>query len=147
MRDGKSSNLSQYQHQSEILEDYVVESLLTIPLKNNAGQVRGVLQLLNAQDPETHEAIPFDENLQQMMESFSLLAVAALEAYIREQNLRQEIRQLRIEIDEAKREKQVREIVETETFQSLQAKAAEMRRRRKKHSPKNAQESAEDTTG
>ena len=147
VRDGKSSNLSQYQHQSEILEDYVVESLLTIPLKNNAGQVRGVLQLLNAQDPETHEAIPFDENLQQMMESFSLLAVAALEAYIREQNLRQEIRQLRIEIDEAKREKQVREIVETETFQSLQAKAAEMRRRRKKHSPKNAQESAEDTTG
>lgn len=142
VRDGMSSNIAQYHHQSEILDNYMVESLLTIPLKNNAGQVRGVLQLLNAQNPDTHEIIAFDENLQQMMESFSLLAVAALDAYIREQHLRQEIQQLRIEIDEAKRKRQVREIIETETFQNLQAKAAEMRRRRKKHSPKNAEESS-----
>jgi len=127
---GISSNIPNYNGQSEILRDYYITSMLTIPLKNNLGQTLGVLQLLNAQDPDTGQVIPFDQNLQQMMESFSLLAIAALEAYIREQNLRKEIQQLRIEIDEVKRQKQVREIVESESFQDLQAKAAEMRRRR-----------------
>ncbi len=102
-------------------------SLLTIPLKNGLGQVVGVLQLLNAQDPQTGRVIPFDINLQQMMESFSSLAVAALEAYIREQSLRREIRQLRIEIDEVKRQQQVSEIVETDFFQNLRSKARAIR--------------------
>lgn len=128
---GVSSNISDYSRPSEIIPAYTVHSLLTIPLKNTQGQVKGVLQLINARDAEIQEIIPFDQNLQQMMESFSSLAVAALEAYAREQSLKQEIKQLRIEIDEAKREKQVKEITETETFQSLQAKAAELRRRRK----------------
>ena len=128
---GVSNNISDYSRPSEIIPDYDVHSLLTIPLKNTQGQVKGVLQLINAQNPDTREIVPFDQNLQQMMESFSSLAIAALEAYIREQSLKQEIKQLRIEIDEAKREKQVKEITETETFQSLQAKAAELRRRRK----------------
>lgn len=104
-------------------------SLLTIPLENSAGDVAGVLQLLDARDPDSGEIVPFDENLQQMMASFSSLATAALEAYIREQALRQEIQQLRIEIDESKRQKQVEEIVDTDFFQDLRAKAREMRRR------------------
>jgi HAMP domain-containing protein/GAF domain-containing protein len=110
--------------------DYRSISYLTIPLKNSQNEVLGVLQLINAQDPETGQIIPFDPNLQQMMESFSSLAVAALEAYIREQGLKQEIQQLRIEIDEAKRQKQVSEIVDTDFFQDLQAKARTMRSRR-----------------
>lgn len=110
--------------------DYRSISHLAIPLKNSAGQVIGVLHLINAQDPETHQVIPFDTNLEQMMESLSSLAVAALEAYLREQGLKQEIQQLRIEIDEVKRQKQVKEIVETDFFQDLQAKAATYRRRR-----------------
>lgn len=107
-------------------------SYLAIPLKNRQNEVIGVMQLINAQDSETGQVIPFDNNLQQMMDSFSSLAVAALEAYIREQGLRNEIQQLRIEIDEVKRKKQVREIVTTDTFQDLQAKAEAMRSRRKK---------------
>jgi GAF domain-containing protein len=110
--------------------DYHSLSYLTIPLKNNTGEVLGVLQLINAQDPETRQIIPFDPNLQQMMESFSSLAVAALEAYIREQGLKQEIQQLRIEIDEVKRQKQVEEIVDSDFFQDLQAKARHIRSRR-----------------
>jgi GAF domain-containing protein len=97
---------------------------------NNAGVVLGVLELLDARDPEGARPIPFDHNLQQMMESFSSLAVAALEAYIREQSLRQEIRQLRIEIDEVKRQQQVSEIVESDFFQDLQARARAMRGRK-----------------
>jgi hypothetical protein len=64
-----------------------------------------------------------------MMESFSSLAVAALESYIREQALRQEIQQLRIEIDEARRQQQVSEIVDTDFFQDLRSKARDLRRR------------------
>jgi CHASE3 domain sensor protein len=110
-------------------EGYYATSYLTIPLKNSHNQVTGVLQLLDARDPESNEIIPFDQNLQQMMESFSSLAVAALEAYIREQTLRQEIQQLRIEIDAVKREQQVEEIIETDFFRDLQTKAKEMRQR------------------
>jgi HAMP domain-containing protein len=108
---------------------YHTQSMLTIPLKNSLGDVKGILQLLNAQD-QSGAIIPFDANLQQMMESFSSLAVAALEAYIREQVLRQEIQQLRIEIDEAKLQKTVSETVDSDFFQNLQAQAREIRRRR-----------------
>jgi hypothetical protein len=63
--------------------------------------------------------------------SFSSLAVTALEAYIREQSLRQEIQQLRIEIDERQQQQQVIEIVGTDFFQDLQAKARMLRMRRR----------------
>jgi CHASE3 domain sensor protein len=110
-------------------DNHYAQSFLTIPLKNSAGSVLGVLQLLNAQDPDSEAVIPFDDNLQQMMESLSSLAVAALEAYIREQGLRREIQKLRIEIDEGKRQKQVSEIVDSDFFAGLKAKARKMRER------------------
>ena len=113
----------------DICPGYEITSLLGIPLKNNRDEVLGVLYLLNAQNPETAQIVAFDANLQQMMESFSLLAVAALEAYIRERALQQEIQQLRIEIDESKRQKQVSEIVETDFFRDLQTRARSMRNR------------------
>jgi CHASE3 domain sensor protein len=113
------------------LAGYPVRSMLAIPLKNNAGQVLGVLQLLNARDATSGEAATFDRNLQQMMESFSSLAVAALEAYIREQSLHRQIQKLQIEIDEAKRQKQVDEIVESDFFQDLQTRARSMRERKR----------------
>lgn len=109
---------------------YPIVSALTLPLKNNEGDALGVLQLLNASDQETGQLAPFDANLHQMMESFSSLAAAALEAYIREQSLRHEIQQLRIEIDESRRQKQVSEIVDTDFFQELQTKARGLRQRR-----------------
>jgi CRP-like cAMP-binding protein len=47
----------------------------------------------------------------------------------REEALRQEIVDLRIEIDHAKKERQVGEIVESEYFQNLRTQAAKLRRR------------------
>jgi CHASE3 domain sensor protein len=126
---GISSNIPRHDQKSMIIGDYKIESLLTIPLKNSAGTVLGVLQLINAEDPETEAPIPFDQNLQQMMESFSSLAVAALEAYIREQALHRQIQELRIEIDQAKKERQVAEITESDYFQELRQKARELRSR------------------
>ncbi|PYE54785.1 HAMP domain-containing protein [Deinococcus yavapaiensis] len=47
----------------------------------------------------------------------------------REQSLRREVLELRIEIDQAKKEKQVKEIVDTDFFRDLKGKAASMRAR------------------
>jgi GAF domain-containing protein len=102
-------------------------SFLTIPLKNNEGKVLGVLQLLNALDSRRKMLVSFDSNLQQLMESFSLLACAALEGYIQEQSLRKEIQQLRIEIDAVKRKEQVDEITGSDYFKELQQKAKNIR--------------------
>lgn len=106
---------------------YVSSSFLTIPLKDSKGNVQGVLQLLNALDHTEKTIIPFDANLQQLMTSFSSLASAALEGYIQEQKLRNEIRELRIEIDHVKRDKQVAEITDSAYFKELQQKAQQMK--------------------
>ncbi|NJP07285.1 MAG: GAF domain-containing protein [Chloroflexaceae bacterium] len=116
-------------NQIDTQNDYHTVSFLALPIKNNQQEVLGVLELVNAQDAQSGQVMAFDANLQQLMESFSSLAAAALEAYIREQELRQEIQQLRIEIDETRRQKEVQEIVETDFFQDLQAKARRLRRR------------------
>lgn len=105
---------------------YQSTSFLTIPLKNSEGNVLGVLQLINALNSK-REILPFDKNLQQLMESFSSLATAALEGYILEQSLRTEIQQLRIEIDAVKRTKQVDEITNTDYFKNLQERARTLR--------------------
>jgi GAF domain-containing protein len=106
---------------------YRSKSFFAFPLENQSGQVIGVLQLINAKDPQSGEIIPFQPD--DVLESLVMLACAALDGYIREQRLRQEIAKLRIEIDETRRAHQVAEITETEYFKFLQAKASEMRRK------------------
>lgn len=110
---------------------YASVSFLTIPLKNSRGEVQGVLQLLNALDSRRKKLVPFDANLQQLMQSFSSLASAALEGYITEQSLRREIQQLKIQIDQSKREREVAEITDNSFFKELQQKAKELRNREK----------------
>jgi DNA-binding response OmpR family regulator len=51
----------------------------------------------------------------------------AQEVYAREQRLRQQVQELRIEIDEVKKARQVAEITETDYFHQLQEKARRMR--------------------
>jgi CRP/FNR family transcriptional regulator, cyclic AMP receptor protein len=51
----------------------------------------------------------------------------AREIYLREQRLKQEVAELRIEIDEVNKARQVSEITETEYFQELKEKAARLR--------------------
>ena len=118
---------------------YISASFLTIPLKDSEGNVQGVLQLLNALDSRRRTIIPFDQNLQQLMTSFSSLASAALEGYIEEQKLRSEIRELRIEIDKVKRDKQVAEITDSSYFKELQQKAQKLREKGSSTSPLDAE--------
>ncbi len=53
-------------------------SQLAVPLKNNQDDVIGVLQLLNAIDPETKNIIPFDERATILAESLASQASVAL---------------------------------------------------------------------
>lgn len=52
------------------------------------------------------------------------------QVYAREQRLRQQVQELKIEIDETKRKKAVKEIAETDFFLELQSKAQAIRQRR-----------------
>ena len=49
--------------------------------------------------------------------------------HAREEHLKRQVRELRIEVDQTKKERHVREIVESDYFRDLQATAREMRRR------------------
>jgi hypothetical protein len=108
---------------------YRSKSFLTAPLANKDGNVIGVLQLINAKDPETGEVVPFSED--DALEALVLLATAALDGYIREASLRQEIAKLKIEIDVSRREHQVQEITETAYFRELKDKVTQLRNRKK----------------
>ena len=55
------------------------KSFLTVPLKNHEGDVIGVLQLLNAIDPDTREVIPFDLGLHPVIEALASQAAVALD--------------------------------------------------------------------
>jgi HD-GYP domain-containing protein (c-di-GMP phosphodiesterase class II) len=57
---------------------YRSTSFLTVPMKNHEGEVIGVLQLLNATDPETGRVTAFGEQDQRLAESLASQAAIAL---------------------------------------------------------------------
>ncbi|OAM51549.1 phosphohydrolase [Methylovorus sp. MM2] len=57
---------------------YRSKSFLTIPMKNHENEIIGVLQLINAIDPVTHEIIAFSEQNQQLVASLASQAAVAL---------------------------------------------------------------------
>lgn len=94
---------------------------------------RPILHIANAAaaiETETFEIKHLDRVAKRADELGQLARVfqnMAREVYIREQKLKQQVQELKIEIDETKRRKQVNEIVETDFFKDLQAKARNMR--------------------
>jgi HD-GYP domain-containing protein (c-di-GMP phosphodiesterase class II) len=57
---------------------YRSQSFLTVPMKNHEGEIIGVLQLINALDPETHQVTPFSTADQSLAESLASQAAIAL---------------------------------------------------------------------
>ncbi len=84
------------------IHGYRSTSFLTLPLRNAHGRNLGVLQLINAQDRETGQVVPFAHHSQKLMESFALLAAVAIESYDRTQGMRQELENLRVELENAR---------------------------------------------
>jgi two-component system cell cycle response regulator len=68
-----------------------------------------------------------DDSLGQLARVFQKMA---RQVYAREQSLRQQVQELRVEIDEVKKARQVAEITETEYFRDLAAKAQKLRQQR-----------------
>ncbi|MFA6178652.1 MAG: HD domain-containing phosphohydrolase [Candidatus Methylopumilus sp.] len=57
---------------------YRSKSFLTVPMKNHENEIIGVLQLINATDPETKEIVVFSQENQQLVESLASQAAVAL---------------------------------------------------------------------
>lgn len=80
------------------------------------------------QDLSPLVAVRFPDEISRLAEVFEIMVGKVSQ---RETRLREQVAQLRIEIDEAKKTKQVEEIVDTEYFRDLQQKAQAFRRRAK----------------
>jgi pimeloyl-ACP methyl ester carboxylesterase/DNA-binding response OmpR family regulator len=114
---------------------YRSTSLLNIPLQDGSGRVIGVLQLINAQQADG-AVVAFNAEDEQMLQSLGRLAAAALAAYAREHALRQEIADLKIAIDQVKKQREVREITSSSYFNQLQEQARELRGNREAGTPR-----------
>ncbi|MCB0210410.1 MAG: HAMP domain-containing protein [Anaerolineae bacterium] len=84
----------------------------------------------------------FPDEIGQLAEVFQLMVN---KVRIREETLKKQVADLKIEIDQAKRNQQVGDIVGTDFFQDLQAKAKAMRRRRS--GPKGSESVEEEPPG
>ena len=110
------------------LSEYRTRSSLAVPLRGQGGgAVIGVLRLFNARRPGDHEISPFEPGMQQVVESLCLLAAAAVESYVRQQRLKDHVRELSIRIDEARAGREVSVIAQSDYFKSLQSRARTFR--------------------
>jgi CheY-like chemotaxis protein len=102
-----------------------VRSFLPTPLKIG-DEVTGLLAIGNDRE------VISEKKEMRTLRIFAKQASIVLEnslSQVREQTLRRQVEKLKIEIDEAKRAKEVQAITETEFFQDLQEKARRMRGR------------------
>ena len=104
--DGQSVHIPDIYHAEEFdfsgtktfdkANNYRSVSTFTVPLKDHMDNVIGVLQLFNAQDPETGSVIPFDAYQQLVVESLASQAAVALNT---QELLRRQEKLLRFEHD------------------------------------------------
>ena len=104
----------------------VVSTWLTRPLKRLTVATTRIAE--GEYDLDLSEVLKtrFPDEMAVLAESFTRMAE---KVRIRERTLTQQVRQLRVEIDAAKRERAVAEITESEHFASIAAKADALRRR------------------
>ncbi len=69
-------------HEFDRKSNYHSHSFLSVPLINHANDVIGVLQLVNAINPYTHEPCVFDTHLEPIIKALSTYAAIALENQI-----------------------------------------------------------------
>ena len=108
---------------------YNFRSIIASPLRVH-GNVIGVMYVDNRF--QTSVFSPDDLQLLDMFGEQAAIAIDnAIQVQAREKALKEQIQQLKIEIDEAKKMRQVAEIVETEYFQKLSEDAKRLRERYK----------------
>ena len=65
-------------HKFDAANNYRSISFLTVPMKNHESEIIGVLQLINATDPNTGKVVPFTAESQEIVEALSSQAAVAL---------------------------------------------------------------------
>lgn len=105
------------------LRDKEVEYLRHVALVTAAA---AALEAEQFQPDTLNDVITRGDELGQLARVFRRMAV---EVYAREQRLKQQVQQLRIQIDETKKARQVAEITESDYFQQLQQRAKNLRNR------------------
>lgn len=108
---------------------YLVARVLTKPLTELALLAERIGEGDYEQDLSGLARGKFHDEINELASDFEVMVN---KVYQREQTLRRQVEELRIEIDESKRKHQVSEIVDTDFFRELQNKADKMRTRRNK---------------
>ncbi|MBN1180272.1 MAG: GAF domain-containing protein [Anaerolineae bacterium] len=108
------------------LHDRVQSELDTFKLLIQAAQRMGEGNLSAEEAAELEKMAGWDE-ISRLGQEFGRMAKQVLH---REEILRQEVQQLSIEVNEAKRKQHVTEITETDYFQQLQKRATDLRKNR-----------------
>ena len=104
-----------------------VQGLAKLSEKLAADDIQTMDDLAGAEARKLAQVVNRQDELGQLGSVFQTMVN---EVIARQQRLRQQIRDLKIEIDQTRKAKEVEEIVETDYFQSLQQKAQEFRQRR-----------------
>lgn len=104
-----------------------IQSLAKVSEKLANDDIQSAEDWDQAETRKLHNVVMRQDELGQLGQVFQRMVN---EVITRQQRLRQQIRDLKIEIDESRKTKEVKEIVETDYFQNLQAKAKKIRDQR-----------------
>ena len=108
-----------------LLRQYVIQPVGVM------GELAGKISAddIASADIEADNLVRISTRADELGQMTRLFQKMAREVVSRTQTLKNQVRQLRIEIDGIKRQKQVQEVVETDFFRDLQRKALEMRQK------------------
>lgn len=107
---------------------FLVSEFFTRPIRNLTKVAELIGEGQYDQDLTALRGGRFPDEIASLAQVFEIMVG---KVYQREQALLRQVAELKIEVDETKRQKQVSEIVDSGFFQDLQEKAREMRERRK----------------
>lgn len=114
-------------HAFDAATGYHSRSILTIALRDQSDRVIGVLQLVNARDPDGYGVSPFTALDQAFIEALSRLAGQALDSYRKMAKLRKQANAIVVNIDAEEKSKQVEAITSSSYFVTLKARANALR--------------------
>jgi HAMP domain-containing protein len=107
---------------------FLAAILLSGAITRSLRKITGAAQSLEQGEPfEPSRLKTVERELDELGQLARVFSKMAVQVEAREKKLKQEVSQLRIEIDEVKRSKQLSEIADTDYFRDLQKKSKEMR--------------------
>lgn len=114
-----------------LLINYLLKQNVLQPIKPLAQVAQKIstdeMSAEEAEEYERKKLAPIAKRTDELGQLGRVFQKMVREIYAREQQLRQQLQKLRVEIDEVKRASEVADIAETESFQKLQQEAKDMR--------------------